>query len=125
MITRSKKICIHSNGSGYPFGKKSCPFERLPLAIQKKSSPVWTANVIRLEKTNCQLIRSKTIIEIPAIWTAIERALVFWPAALQLIYFCFLSLTTQFAYVKTNMKPLQCLILADFYMRIKKKTPSE
>ena len=50
VITRSKKICIRSNGSGYPFGKKSSPFERLPLAVQKKSSPVRTANVIRLEK---------------------------------------------------------------------------
>ena len=65
VITRSKKICIRSNGSGYPFGKKSYPFERLPLAVQKKcsavrtaaasrskkkSSPVRTANVIRLEK---------------------------------------------------------------------------
>ena len=35
---------------GYPFRKKSYLFEWLLLAVQKKSSPVQTANVIRLEK---------------------------------------------------------------------------
>ena len=55
VITRSKKICIRSNGSGYPFGKKCYPFERLPLAVQKKFASVRTARVIRSEK---KVIRS-------------------------------------------------------------------
>ena len=50
VITRSKNICIRSSGSGYPFGKQSYPFERLPLAVQKKFASVRTARVIRSEK---------------------------------------------------------------------------
>ena len=39
---RSKKIVIHSNSSGYLFGKNCCLFEQLGLSIPKK------INVIRL-----------------------------------------------------------------------------
>ena len=48
--SRSKKICIRSNGLCYPFGKKSYLFERLPLAVQKKSSAVRTAAASRSKK---------------------------------------------------------------------------
>ena len=47
---RSKKIVIHLNDLGYPFGKSCHPFEWLGVSIWKKLSCTRTAWAIRLKK---------------------------------------------------------------------------
>ena len=104
LSNRSKKIVIHSNDLGYPFGKSCHPFERLGVSVWKKLSSARTAWAICLKKV---VIRSKknllTVRATEAICSKINFSRVSVPKPIFLLATCVeWSVILQVMYVKNT-----------------------